>query len=84
MEDLRQFVEIPLPKSISEPDTGRTVPSVRRMLPALISACCIHRFNLLQAQVDFESLRAVNPKVEEWLTIDGTNISYPIAQYNDK
>ena len=30
--------------------------------------------------MDFESLRAVNPEIVAWLTIEGTNIDYPVAR----
>jgi len=34
-------------------------------------------------QVDFDALKAINPEIVGWLTIDGTNIDYPIAQHSD-
>ncbi len=37
----------------------------------------------LQAEIDFEALKAINPEIVGWLTIDGTDIDYPIAQHAD-
>jgi len=33
--------------------------------------------------VDFAALQAINPDIVGWLTIDGTNIDYPIARHSD-
>ncbi len=76
-EDLRQFVQVPAPEPTIQPDTSSsleltTSPSSEPE-PAPSPA----------PQVDFESLRAVNPETVAWLTIDGTNIDYPVAQHSD-
>ncbi len=36
-----------------------------------------------QPEMDFEALKAINPEIVGWLTIDGTNIDYPIVQHAD-
>ena len=33
--------------------------------------------------IDFNELKSVNDNVVGWLTVDGTNINYPIVQYTD-
>ena len=76
-EDLRQFVRIPAPEPTIQPDTSCSpeltpLPSFE---PEPTSPPA--------PQVDFDSLRAVNPEIVAWLTIGGTNIDYPVAQHND-
>lgn len=76
-EDLRQFVQVPASEQIRKPDTS--------ILPELTPAPSFmpEQTPPPVPQVDFESLRAVNPKIVAWLTIAGTNIDYPIAQHSD-
>ena len=37
----------------------------------------------LWPKVDFEALRSINPETVGWLTIEGTNIHYPVVQGQD-
>lgn len=76
-DDLRQFVLMPTPAPTVQPD----VPALPSLSPAPSQTpdCSA----LPSPQIDFESLRAVNPEVVGWLTIDGTDIDYPIAQHSD-
>ena len=81
-EDLRRFVEAPVPELISGPDASRTDTASSPDAPSSPPAASTDS-TPSQVQVDFESLRAVNPEVVGWLTIDGTDIDYPIAQHSD-
>lgn len=76
-EDLRQFARIPTPEPTIQPDISSSpdftpTPSSEPE-PTLPPT----------PQVDFDSLRAVNPEIVAWLSIDGTNIDYPVAQHSD-
>ena len=33
--------------------------------------------------IDFASLQAINPDVYAWITIEGTNVDYPVVQRTD-
>lgn len=76
-DELRQFVRAPTPDPTTQPDTSSspegtpTPPSESEPAPPTTP------------QVDFESLRAVNPEIVAWLTIEDTNIDYPVAQHGD-
>ena len=76
-EDLRRFVRIPVLDPTIQPDTSSspelTPPPSFEPEPTLPPA----------PQVDFESLRAVNPEIVAWLSIGDTNIDYPVAQHSD-
>ena len=74
-DDLRQFVRIPAPEPTihTSSSTELTPPPSSEPEPTPPSA----------PEVDFESLRAVNPEIVAWLTINGTNIDYPVAQHSD-
>lgn len=37
--------------------------------------------NLLEA--DFNELKKLNPEINAWITVDGTNINYPTTQHSD-
>lgn len=76
-EGLRELVRVPEPDPAIQPDTSSSpetspAPSLD---PEPVSP--------LVPQVDFTSLRAVNPEIMAWLTIDGTNIDYPVARHSD-
>ncbi len=76
-DDLRQFVRVPAPELTIQPDTSSSPeltpppPSESELTPPSAP------------EVDFDSLRAVNPEIVAWLSIDGTNIDYPVAQHSD-
>ncbi|ANU53162.1 class B sortase [Acutalibacter muris] len=76
-DDLRQFVRVPTPDPTIRPDTSSSpeLPPPQSSESELTSPP--------SPQVDFESLRAVNPEIVAWLTIGGTNIDYPVAQHSD-
>ena len=76
-EDLRQFVRVPTPEPTIQPDTSSS--------PELTPSPSSEPEPTLPPtpQVDFDSLRAVNPEIVAWLTINGTNIDYPVAQHSD-
>lgn len=76
-EDLRQFVRVPTPEPTIQPDTSSSpgTTSTPTLEPEQTSPPA--------AQVDFDSLRVVNQEIVAWLTIDGTNIDYPVAQHGD-
>ena len=76
-DDLRQFVRVPAPELTIQPDTSSS--------PELIPPPSFEPkpTSPLAPEVDFESLRAVNPEIVAWLSIDGTNIDYPVAQHSD-
>ena len=76
-ESLRAFVQVPEPGPAIQPDTSsspETSPA-----PSLDPEPAAPPV----PQVDFTSLRAVNPEVAAWLTIDGTNIDYPVVKHSD-
>ena len=75
-DDLRQLVRAP-PAPAIQPD----VPGSPSLSPA--PSLAPDSTALPSPQVDFESLRVVNPEVVGWLTIDATDIDYPIAQRSD-
>ncbi len=76
-DELRQFVRVPTPDPTSQPDTSSS--------PELVPSPSFEPepTSLPDLQVDFKSLRAVNPEIVAWLSIDGTNIDYPVAQHSD-
>lgn len=81
-ENLRQFVELPVPDPLPHPSTSEPIPTNS---PEFVPARFPNPDSIVTSvpQVDFESLRAVNSEIVAWLTIDGTNINYPIAQHSD-
>ena len=76
-ENLRQFVELPTPVPTPPPDAPSSLNVTPT--PSLIPGSAAQPL----PQVDFASLRAVNPEIAAWLTIDGTNINYPVTQHSD-
>lgn len=76
-DDLRQFVLVPTPAPIVQPDESSSPSLSPAPSPIPDSA------EQPSPQVDFDSIRAVNPEVVGWLTIEGTNIDYPVAQHSD-
>lgn len=76
-EGLRQFVRVPAPAPTSQPDTSSSTE-----LPPTPSSGPEPTLPPTP-QVDFDSLRAVNPEIVAWLSIGGTNIDYPVAQHSD-
>lgn len=76
-EDLRELVRVPESDPAIQPDTSSSPETSRApsLDPEPVSP--------LVPQVDFTSLRAVNPEIMAWLTIDGTNIDYPVARHSD-
>ena len=76
-EDLRQFVRVPTPDPTIQPDTSSS--------PELTPTPSSGPEPTLPPtpKVDFDSLRTVNPEIVAWLSIDGTNIDYPVAQHGD-
>lgn len=76
-DDLRQFVRVPTPAPTIQPDISNSpeLPHHPSLEPEPTPP--------FTPQVDFESLRAVNPEIVAWLSIDGTNIDYPVAQHSD-
>lgn len=76
-EDLRQFVRAPAPDPAIQLDKSS---SPELTPPPSIE---IESAPPPVPQVDFEPLRAVNPEIVAWLTIEGTNIDYPVAQHSD-
>ena len=76
-EGLRQFVRVSTPDPTIKPDVssspGTTSTPTLDPEPTTPPA----------PQVDFDSLRAVNSEIVAWLSIDGTNIDYPVAQHSD-
>lgn len=76
-DDLRQFVRVPTLAPIVQPDAPSSPNATHCPSPIPDSAA------QPSPQIDFDSLRAVNPEVVGWLTIDGTDIDYPIAQHSD-
>ena len=76
-EDLRQFVRVPTPEPTIQPDTSSS--------PELTPSPSSEPEPTLPPtpQVDFDSLRAVNPEIVAWLSIDDTNIDYPVVQHSD-
>ena len=76
-EDLRQFARIPTPEPTIQPDVSSS--------PGTTSTPTLEPESTTPPtpQVDFDSLRSVNPEIVAWLTIDGTNIDYPVAQHSD-
>lgn len=76
-ESLRAFVQVPEPGPAIQPDTSsspETSPA-----PSLGPEPAAPPV----PQVDFASLRAVNPEIMAWLTVDGTNIDYPVVKHSD-
>lgn len=76
-KDLRQFVQVSAPKPDIQPDISSSPETT--LTPTLEPSPT----SPPAPQVDFDSLRAVNPEIVAWLTIDGTNINYPITQHSD-
>ena len=76
-DDLRQFVLVPTPAPIVQPDAPSSPNATPCPSPIPDST------ERPSPQIDFDSLRAVNPEVVGWLTINGTNIDYPVAQHSD-
>ena len=78
-EDLRQFVELPMPTPSPHPSTSKPIP------PSISPTQSPNPDSTVTSvpQVDFKSLLAVNPEIVAWLTIDGTNINYPVTQHSD-
>lgn len=76
-ENLRQFVEPPTPVPTPPPDAPSSLNVTPTPSPIADSAA------QPSPQVDFASLRTVNPEIVAWLTIEGTNIDYPVAQHSD-
>ncbi len=76
-KDLRQFVQVPAPEPAIQPNISS--PPVTPPDPSLEP----EPTPLPAPKVEFNSLRAVNQEIVAWLTIDGTNIDYPVAQHND-
>lgn len=76
-EDLRQFVRVPTPEPTIQPDTSSS--------PELTPSPSSEPEPTLPPtpQVDFDSLQAVNPEIVAWLSIDDTNIDYPVVQHSD-
>lgn len=76
-ENLRQFVNLPTPVPTGLPDAPSS-PNVTPT-PSPIPGSAAQP----SPQVDFASLRTVNPEIVAWLTIEGTNINYPVAKHSD-
>lgn len=76
-DDLRQFVLVPTPAPIVQLGALSSPNAIPCPSPIPDSAA------QPSPQIDLESLRAVNPEVVGWLTIDGTDIDYPVAQHSD-
>lgn len=76
-ENLRQYVNLPTPVPTAPPDAPSSPNVTPTPSPIPDSAA------QPSAQVDFASLRTVNPEIVAWLSIDGTNIDYPVAKHSD-
>lgn len=76
-DDLRQFVLVPTPAPIVQPDAPNSPNATPCPSPIPDST------EQPSPQIDFDSLRAINQEVVGWLTIEGTDIDYPVAQHSD-
>ena len=78
-DNLRQFVELPALEPTPRPSTNKPIPSSISPTRSPNPDSTVTSV----PQVEFESLRAVNPEIVAWLTIEGTNIDYPVAKHSD-
>lgn len=87
--DLAQYVVSPAPPPVqteeAPPQTIVAPPSPQKeseKTPPLVPDHQVVE-EVLWPQVDFDALRAINPEIVGWLTIEGTNIHYPVVQGQD-
>ena len=70
---LEQYVSLPAPLP-PQPEPVPPAPSEEEIVPEPPT---------MEPTVDFEALSQINPDVVAWLTIEGTNVNYPVVQGED-
>ena len=70
---LEQYVSLPAPLPV-QPEPASPAPPVEEAVPEGPSP---------EPTVDFAALAQINPDVVAWLTIEGTNVNYPVVQGSD-
>lgn len=78
--DLRQYVHKPaISLEVESSGGNRSEPEEQTENPPSAEPALEPE----QIEVDFASLKEVNPEIVAWITIPGTNIDYPVTQHSD-